>query len=500
MQSKFIIIIGLVIISVAITSWGFLINYETGKISLDYKLILEQEGEDQILESIDGELSEPFMIKGTFTQHVGNVEQNILDIHSVVSDENINTGEIVFEASEIFLVDANTRKYHEDERYFIFPTNVKKQNYEMFHPIVAVPATFVYEETRIIDGLEVYVFSCEVFEQDISDFFTNFPQKKIFYDGKCMAFIEPVTGLEVDFELKWDNYFIENGVRGQQVELGYKKNTQDTVVILIQTAKNLKELHNIYKIIIPLVMGFIGSAILLILVLLNENKIKTKHIINARNEVIKKERLASIGELSARIAHDIRNPLTVVLNSLEYISLTKGDLKKQEIAMKRCFKAIGTITHQIDGVMSFLKDSELHLEEISLKKMLSSLVSDIIHSDEVNVNLPENDGIILADRIKINSLFYNLITNAVQAMENKGIITIRISDKSNDEIQIEIEDDGPPIPEEDIEKIFEPLFTTKQSGTGLGLASCSNIVKQHGGTISVKNNPTIFTVILPKTT
>jgi len=132
--------------------------------------------------------------------------------------------------------------------------------------------------------------------------------------------------------------------------------------------------------------------------------------------------------------------------------------------------------------------------------MLSSLVSDIIHSDEVKVNLPENDGIILADRIKINSLFYNLITNAVQAMENKGIITIRISDKSNDEIQIEIEDDGPPIPEEDIEKIFEPLFTTKQSGTGLGLASCSNIVKQHGGTISVKNNPTTFTVILPKTT
>lgn len=314
MQSKFITIIGLLIISAVITSWIFFINYETEKIPLDYKLILEQEGEDQVLESFDGVLSEPFLIKGTVSQRVENVEKNVLNIHSIVSDKDVSTGEIIFESSQIFSVEANTRKHQEDEGYFLFPSNVKKQNYEMLYPIVAFPTTFVYEETRIMEGLEVYVFSCEVLGQDISDFFTNFAQKKIVYDGKCMTLIEPVTGLEIDFELQWDSYISENGVRGKQVEIGYKKNSPDTVTILIQTAKNLKQLYNIYKIIIPIVISFIGASILLILVLLNENKIKTKHIIKVRNKIIKQEKLAAIGQLSASLSHDLRNPLHVVKN------------------------------------------------------------------------------------------------------------------------------------------------------------------------------------------
>ena len=97
----------------------------------------------------------------------------------------------------------------------------------------------------------------------------------------------------------------------------------------------------------------------------------------------------------------------------------------------------------------------------------------------------------------IESLFSNLIINAIQKLVNNGIITIRISEKADDMVQIEIEDDGHEIHEDNLEKIFEPLFTTKQIGTGLGLASCKKIVEQHGGSISAKNNPTTFTVTLP---
>ena len=82
-------------------------------------------------------------------------------------------------------------------------------------------------------------------------------------------------------------------------------------------------------------------------------------------------------------------------------------------------------------------------------------------------------------------------------MRNGGKIEIKISDQNNLAI-LKFIDSGDGIPDENISKIFEPLFTTKQKGTGLGLASCKNIVEQHQGEISVENNPTTFTIILPK--
>ena len=112
--------------------------------------------------------------------------------------------------------------------------------------------------------------------------------------------------------------------------------------------------------------------------------------------------------------------------------------------------------------------------------------------------MPENDIEFLFDKDKIDVVFDNLITNAKQAMKNGGKITLKLSE-SNDQVKILVEDSGPGIPNDVLPKIFEPLITTKQSGTGLGLASVKSIIEQHGGTISVKNNPTTFTIVLPKT-
>jgi signal transduction histidine kinase len=98
--------------------------------------------------------------------------------------------------------------------------------------------------------------------------------------------------------------------------------------------------------------------------------------------------------------------------------------------------------------------------------------------------LPKKDIGIVVDVVNVEIAFVNLITNAVQAMNNAGRITIE-SHQDDTETTISISDTGPGIPENLLSQIFEPLFTTKQTGTGLGLVSCKTIIEQHGGTIDV---------------
>lgn len=212
---------------------------------------------------------------------------------------------------------------------------------------------------------------------------------------------------------------------------------------------------------------------------------------------LKNERFAAIGELSARIAHDIRNPLNVIQAALENLSYSQDNPKVFEKSIKLCFRSVDRIAHQINNVMDFLRDSEIQSEENHLKEMIGNLISEMNIPDGIKINLPENNVAIQGDKIKLEALFSNLIINAIQKLEKNGIITIRISEKEKSMVQIEIEDNGEAIPDENLEKIFEALFTTKQTGTGLGLASCKRIVEQHGGSISAKNNPTTFTLLLP---
>jgi len=118
--------------------------------------------------------------------------------------------------------------------------------------------------------------------------------------------------------------------------------------------------------------------------------------------------------------------------------------------------------------------------------------------ENIKVQLPENDVIIECDSEKLEIVFVNLILNAVQAIDDdQGTITIRLIEKSND-IQIDFENSGPPIPEKEISEIFKPLFTTKLKGTGLGLSSCKNIIEEHKGKITAISNPVTFIIILPK--
>ncbi len=214
------------------------------------------------------------------------------------------------------------------------------------------------------------------------------------------------------------------------------------------------------------------------------------------NQKIKNEKLSSIGLLASRLAHDIKNPLTVIKTSFD---LFKSDdlTEKQKEQCLRIDHAVSRITHQIENVLDFVRTKSLKIQENSLFEIIDSIIASIDMPSGITIEKHGDDAKVYCDSELLGVVFINLITNAIQAMNKSGTITIRLVDQ-DDKIMIEIEDDGDGIPDDVLPKIFDPLYTTKQTGTGLGLASCQSIIQQHKGTIHAYNNPTRFVIKLPK--
>jgi len=160
-------------------------------------------------------------------------------------------------------------------------------------------------------------------------------------------------------------------------------------------------------------------------------------------------------------------------------------------------RSISRMSHQIEDVLDFIKPVPLQITQQSLLDTINDSIEKANIPSTAKIILPEHDIEFGFDKDKMDVVFDNIITNANQAIDGNGEITVKYSESKN-LVDIEIQDSGPGIPDEIISTIFDPLVTTKQRGTGLGLASCKSIVEQHKGTISVKNNPTTFHIKIPK--
>lgn len=213
---------------------------------------------------------------------------------------------------------------------------------------------------------------------------------------------------------------------------------------------------------------------------------------------INEEKFSTLGELSARFAHDIRNPLSVISASMYILKSLYGVNDKQEKSFDRVQRAISRISHQIDDMLDYVKTSNLRLKNTKFSKIIRDSLDSLIIPKQIKIIVPKNDIELLCDEKQLSRALNNLILNGIQAIdENTG--TIEISIEKNNSIIIQVKDSGYGIPDTNIESIFDPLFTTKEGGTGLGLSIVKTIVNNHGGTISVTSPPTVFKITLPET-
>ncbi len=229
----------------------------------------------------------------------------------------------------------------------------------------------------------------------------------------------------------------------------------------------------------------------------------------AQKQLAQSEKMASMGQLAAGVAHEINNPLTGILFNASLIleKLPEDHELREDIAYivedaNRCKDIVKSLL-----VYSRRTDSQKSIVQLNFVVEQSlKLTRDqkIFGNITVNRELSDDMMLIEADTNKLSQVIINLVINAADAMEGKGDLTLRTyRDKPNRKVYLEVQDTGSGIPEKNLSKIFDPFFTTKQVGksTGLGLSIAYGLVEEHGGTISIKETSpdgTTFLVELPQ--
>ena len=223
--------------------------------------------------------------------------------------------------------------------------------------------------------------------------------------------------------------------------------------------------------------------------------------------LFRSEELAAIGELSAGIAHEIRNPLVALTTS---VSLLKDEpdisAENQELfdVMREESDHLAAI---VDDFLRFARPKKPVFQETDLNKLLNDVVRRYREYEEKEVRWIQKYGpslpTVMIDRHQIQQVISNLVLNSLQAIADGGEICLDVvfeKRHGEDRVCIEVKDSGCGIPEEEVAKIFQPFYSTKMKGTGMGLAICQRIVNEHGGDILVqseKDKGTTFTIAIP---
>ncbi len=227
----------------------------------------------------------------------------------------------------------------------------------------------------------------------------------------------------------------------------------------------------------------------------------------------RQKRLTSMGEMAARIAHEIQNPLGSMELTLSMLMEEMQTDRERYGLVCRLATGVRTMSQTLSNLLHFAKGAHPQREVLDLEKLVAEgreFADPLLREKRIKVRTVHavNGTRILGDRILLRQALLNLILNAVEVMDPGGCLEVEVVKEEESAglwtgspvVKIFVRDDGRGINEEDVDRIFDPFFTTKSRGTGLGLAIVNNIVESHGGIIEVESHPgegTCFVISLP---
>jgi len=230
---------------------------------------------------------------------------------------------------------------------------------------------------------------------------------------------------------------------------------------------------------------------------------RTSELRETHQRLLMSERLAAIGELATMVGHDLRNPMQSIENATYYLNSELPCIQTSQKG-REMLQVINDSVNYADRIIRDLQDFATTrapaLKETDIDKLVEETLSQATVPKNIGLrtqlgSIPE----IRVDKDQIKRVFLNLITNAIQAMENGGTLTASTK-QANGFVEVSFRDTGVGIPKDNMEKIFTPFFTTRAKGMGMGLPICKKFVESHGGNIEVESElgkGTTFTVKLP---
>jgi signal transduction histidine kinase len=229
-----------------------------------------------------------------------------------------------------------------------------------------------------------------------------------------------------------------------------------------------------------------------------------KRVEESQQALLRVEKMAAAGRLTASIAHEVNNPLQSVQNCLHLAGHESVSPEKRKEYFELAKKELDRLMKTMQRMLDFYRPGAAKIEEVDLLDLLNHVLSltsqqlSLKHI-EVKTELPTSLPSIYAVSSQIQQIFFNLILNSLDAMPGGGELMIRARAVKNG-VEMIFEDNGPGIPEDHRENIFEPFFSTKEGGTGLGLTVSYNIVTAHGGTLDLiqgRGSGACFRLFLP---
>ena len=215
---------------------------------------------------------------------------------------------------------------------------------------------------------------------------------------------------------------------------------------------------------------------------------KTRALEAAQEELVRRERLATLGQLAGGVSHELRNPLGVIKNSVYYLKMVLPEeegLRKHLAILER---EVATATRIISGMLDFARTTPPTRAATDINRLVRDGLERLMAPDSVHIERDLAEGLppLMVDADQVRLVLDNLLSNAMQAMPDGGVLTVRTRSVGG-RVEISVEDTGVGIAPEHLERIFEPLFTTKSKGIGLGLSLAKRLAEANDGTIRAES-------------